>query len=397
MAKYYTTARLSASQWETPEGFLVCGGVPITRVGELEYLAHEIPITPDGRGRVIVTRDAADIFDARAIASFEGKPVTIGHQGDINPENWRDHAVGVVQNVRPGRGDEAGKLLADLLITDADAIEAVRSGRLREVSCGYGLEFIETGVGRGRQRNIRGNHVALVEEGRAGPECRIFDEKPKKDFKMKSLKALLRRAADEMPDEDKEKAADEDMDIQAVLKLIMERLDKLEGQAADADPEEKEEEEKKAEDADGEVTDPDKERKAEDRRSVRALDSRLKLIEDGLAKLLESQIEVRYSAQDAARAEVLAPGVAHTADMKKRAVVTAYATEDGKAVIDSLLDGKPLEKVSDFNALFLAASAALQASRRGGLPQAGRAADAFAGAVTPEKLNEINQKFWSGK
>jgi len=187
------------------------------------------------------------------------------------------------------------------------------------------------------------------------------------------------------------------MDIQAVLKLIMERLDKLEGQAADADPEEKEEEEKKAEDADGEVTDPDKERKAEDRRSVRALDSRLKLIEDGLAKLLESQIEVRYSAQDAARAEVLAPGVAHTADMKKRAVVTAYATEDGKAVIDSLLDGKPLEKVSDFNALFLAASAALQASRRGGLPQAGRAADAFAGAVTPEKLNEINQKFWSGK
>ena len=375
----------------------MCGGVPITRVGELEYLAHEIPITPDGRGRVIVTRDAADIFDARAIASFEGKPVTIGHQGDINPENWRDHAVGVVQNVRPGRGDEAGKLLADLLITDADAIEAVRSGRLREVSCGYECSFIETSAGRGLQRDIRGNHVALVEEGRAGPECRIFDEKPTKDSKMKSLKALLRRAADEMPDEDKEKAADEDMDIQAVLKLIMERLDKLEGQAADADPEEKEEEEKKAEDADGEVTDPDKERKAEDRRSVRALDSRLKLIEDGLAKLLESQIEVRYSAQDAARAEVLAPGVAHTADMKKRAVVTAYATEDGKAVIDSLLDGKPLEKVGDFNALFLAASAALQASRRGGLPQAGRAADAFAGAVTPEKLNEINQKFWSGK
>ncbi len=66
-------------------------------------------------------------------------------------------------------------LLADLLITDKAAIESVRAG-LREVSCGYDADYEQIEPGRGRQRNIIGNHVALVEKGRCGSRCAIGDK-----------------------------------------------------------------------------------------------------------------------------------------------------------------------------------------------------------------------------
>lgn len=398
MAKYYTTSRLSKSIWETPEGFLVCGGVAITRTGDLEYRAEEMPGVKAADGVVVLTRTEEDVFDPLAIASFEGKPVTINHpSGFVDPDNWRDLAVGTIQNVRRGKGDESGKLLADLLITDAEAIAAIRSGELREVSCGYEFELFETRPGAGAQKKIRGNHVALVESGRAGQECRIQDSKPIKGTSKMNLAKLLRRAADEMPDDDeteKKEGRDEEMDVAATLKAIMARLDKLEGKAAgdsQEDPEDPEDPDK-AKDETGEATDPDKDRKASDSRAAKALDARLDMIEAGLARLLETQVTVKYSAADTARAEILAPGIAHTADMKKRAIKAAYATADGKAVIDGLLDGQSLDRTTSFDGLFLAAAAVLEKERSGQLPQAGRATDAFSGPMTPERLTEINRK-----
>jgi hypothetical protein len=167
MAKYYSTAKLSERLSETPEGFLVCEAVPITRAGDLLYSPFETPVTP-GNGNTVINRTVEDIHDPATIASFEGKPVTINHPEDfVTPDNWRELAVGIVQNVRPGEGEDADKLLADLLITDYEAISAVKSKRLREVSCGYEAEYVEIGPGRGRQENIIGNHVALVRLGGA--------------------------------------------------------------------------------------------------------------------------------------------------------------------------------------------------------------------------------------
>jgi hypothetical protein len=68
---------------------------------------------------------------------------------------------------------------ATLMITDSDAIAAVERGDRREVSCGYTCELEHRpGEWNGQrydaiQRNIRGNHVAIVEKGRAGPEVRL--------------------------------------------------------------------------------------------------------------------------------------------------------------------------------------------------------------------------------
>lgn len=67
-------------------------------------------------------------------------------------------------------------LLGDLLITTEKGIELVKSG-LREVSCGYDAQYEQIEKGKGRQKEIIGNHIALVTKGRAGGRCAIQDGK----------------------------------------------------------------------------------------------------------------------------------------------------------------------------------------------------------------------------
>src|ERR1700728_591427 len=158
--KFYAPFKISENISETPEGYLLCLGVCIGRTGEMVYGPGETPIEPDVEGRVIVSRNASDVFRPETMASFEGKAVTIGHPVQfVAPNNWSELTKGVVQNVRRGAGEQENDLVADLLITDSTAIALVKGG-LREVSCGYEAEYTQTGVGRGFQSEIIGNHVA---------------------------------------------------------------------------------------------------------------------------------------------------------------------------------------------------------------------------------------------
>ena len=183
-----TTERLSPHIGRTPEGYLLCRDVPISRVGEFEYTPIEAGIRGKG-GKVILTRSAEELFNPETIASFEGKPVVIGHDRFADPSNWRQIAVGIVKNVRQGSDSEKGLLLADLLLTDEKGIDLVEKGELREVSCGYDSMTVDDGGGRGHQEGIVGNHVALVSRARCGSVCSVRD-----GFMTKgNLKTMLRR------------------------------------------------------------------------------------------------------------------------------------------------------------------------------------------------------------
>ena len=143
----------------------------------MEYGEGETPLEPGNDGIIKINRAPEEVFRPQTMASFEGKPVTISHPNEfVNAQNWSQLAKGVVQNVRKGTGEFADSLIADLLITDTVAIALVKNG-LREVSCGYEAEYTQTGEGEGIQTNIIGNHVALVDEGRAGSEYAIEDHK----------------------------------------------------------------------------------------------------------------------------------------------------------------------------------------------------------------------------
>ena len=173
--QFQATERLGAVQSTTDEGFLVCDGVPISRTGILMYAPGELPIPPGPDGLIRVHRAADDVFSEDAMRSFEGKTVVDLHPGvDVTAANWQRYAVGHVQNVRRGTGDHADKMVADLVIKKASAIAAVRSGK-RHVSAGYDASYTVFAPGNAQQKNIRGNHVALVPEGRCGPSCSIGD------------------------------------------------------------------------------------------------------------------------------------------------------------------------------------------------------------------------------
>lgn len=177
--RYYTDEKLGSTRSRTPEGFLVCKDVPIARVGNLLYAAGEVPVDAGKDGIVTIERRPEDVFSQSAIASFEGKPVTNDHPPfgvKVDPTNWRKLAIGDVRNVRQGDGrtTDAGFLYADLIIKDADAIRDVEDGK-KEVSAGYDAEYEQVAPGHGRQHDIIGNHVALVDKGRCGPKCAIGD------------------------------------------------------------------------------------------------------------------------------------------------------------------------------------------------------------------------------
>lgn len=185
-ARFYVAERLSENREKTPEGYLLCKNVPISRVGTFRYGQNETSVKGKN-GVVMLTRTADELFNPDTIASYEGKPIVIGHDTFATPDNWSSIAKGHIQNVRRGEGPQRGLLLADLLIQQQDAIDLVESGTLKEVSCGYDATAVDDGNGEGHQVGIMGNHLALVQKARCGELCHIGD-----GFIM-NLKTKLRR------------------------------------------------------------------------------------------------------------------------------------------------------------------------------------------------------------
>lgn len=162
---------------KTPEGFLVCHNVPIARTGMYEYLGREIGADDKPNEIVKVYRSPEEVFNPAAIASFEGKTATDEHPTQlVTSENNNSFDRGDVTNVRQGTGKESDLLLADLVIKDSVLISEIEAGK-REVSCGYDCVYEENEDGTYSQKQIRGNHVAIVRAGRAGNRVSIKDSK----------------------------------------------------------------------------------------------------------------------------------------------------------------------------------------------------------------------------
>jgi len=166
----------------TQDGFLAVRA-RAARTGVYDYSGREVdPENKHGLrdlATVKVLRDEQTVFDAKAVHSFIGKPITDDHPAaPVTASNWRDHARGTIMGAQ---WQEGGYLAFDLLLTDASAIDKVNAGK-RELSNGYSatLEYGDFTAADGtkcqaRQTAIVGNHVALVDAGRAGPECAIKD------------------------------------------------------------------------------------------------------------------------------------------------------------------------------------------------------------------------------
>lgn len=151
-------------------GFLVVPARP-ARTGVLTYRRA------DGTTQRELRLDA-DVFSPESLATYEGAPVTVGHQGTVTPANARSLEVGVVAG--SARRDGAF-VAAELSIRDDATIARIESGELVELSAGYSVDLDPTpGVHEGErydaiQRRVVINHVALLGrgQGRSGADVRL--------------------------------------------------------------------------------------------------------------------------------------------------------------------------------------------------------------------------------
>ncbi len=141
----------------------------LTRTGVFIYR------NPDGT-EFRELRPAEEVFHGDSMNSFVLAPLTDDHPMEaVTPANAKEHAVGSVGESIRRDGDY---LAASLVVWHEATIAAMREGK-REVSCGYSCDLEMTpGEYNGErydaiQRNIRGNHVAIVDVGRAGSDVRV--------------------------------------------------------------------------------------------------------------------------------------------------------------------------------------------------------------------------------
>ncbi len=431
--KFYAPFKLSENISATEEGYLACKDVSIGRVGEMTYGVGETPIPPGPDGKVIVTRSAEELFRPETIASFEGKSVTILHPQDfVDPSNWSQLSNGLVHNVRRGIGAQENDLVADLLITVRRAIELVKNG-LREVSCGYEAEYTETGVGRGVQTNILGNHLALVEEGRAGSSYAINDHRKGSSMTFKEkMKAIFAKAQDEAMNaacdvntetSEKKEGFVTMKDMQSYFDEKFEAMGKKEEKPAndstEQDPSTGKPAEAVAQDDEGEKEDAIMAVLKKILAKLEGEEANDEEGEDGEEGEDNDFEESTMSGEKtgdsagpedddediAARVEILAPGMKIQKGVKAKALLVAYSTKDGKSVIDALNDGKApnLKDAKSIDMLFAGASEVLKIKRAPELSIArNRVRDTFLsssetpkGARTAEEINEANEKFYA--
>lgn len=147
------------------------------------YMGAEIPdsealgLDPDKIYRLL--RDPQEI--ARAVDSFNNLPLLSRHVPVSAADHQPDLVVGATGT---DAVYEAPYLKNSLVIWEAGAIAGIRTGQQAELSCAYHYTADMTpGVYDGVQfdgvmRNLIGNHVALVESGRAGPDVIAADSNP---------------------------------------------------------------------------------------------------------------------------------------------------------------------------------------------------------------------------
>lgn len=162
----------------TDEGYL-SGAAVITKAGVFKY------INPDGSPRFEL-RHPIDVFNQDSLNTLKMKPITNRHPwfGAVKADNIKQVQVGMtgeqIINSHP-------HVISTVVINDSKAITDIENG-VQELSAGYKCDIIkEDGIYDGvhyqyRQKNIRYNHVALTDKGRAGPEVRLHLDELSKEL-----------------------------------------------------------------------------------------------------------------------------------------------------------------------------------------------------------------------
>lgn len=181
-------------------GYLHVSQTHLTKEQVAPYWGKEIPgygehgLDPD---KIYYAYRSGEELE-KAKGTFNGMPLLILHKQDSADAPLKELRVGSIGTTPQW---DAPYLDNALTVTDKAAIDQIMDDTLKEISCGYFFEPDFTpGFFNGVHydfvmRNIRGNHVALVKEGRAGPDVYVHDGMPSTLKKVQSMQLNKKQVA----------------------------------------------------------------------------------------------------------------------------------------------------------------------------------------------------------
>ena len=214
------------------EGWFEVEDNPISKAGVFQYLGSNISpdLIPDKLYNVY--RPAEELAKAETIESFKLKPWIITHKmlGDaFDPDDDAEIEGFIGEKIY----FKEGILYANIKAVSKRLRDFIKSG-IKELSCGYQCTWnIEQGVTSGGesydvvQRDIIGNHLALVDSGRMGPDVAVMDRNVNYfNFAVDSKKGK------DMNDLDDRVAGDDDLEtrigvLEDMGKTTRDQLDKI--------------------------------------------------------------------------------------------------------------------------------------------------------------------------
>jgi len=172
----FTDAVTVAGTRRRDDGYLVADA-RIARTGIQIY--HGSEVGKPNMAEVRIYRPGSEVFSEDTLKSAAHRPVTNDHPDEhVTSKNWKEHAVGQTGDEVSGEGIF---IRVPLMVSDESAISDIEAGK-QELSAGYtcDLDFTAGTTPSGEaydaiQKNIRLNHVAIVQHGRAGSQVRIGD------------------------------------------------------------------------------------------------------------------------------------------------------------------------------------------------------------------------------
>lgn len=284
---------------------------PITKATVNPYYGREIP-NSEGLGLVqdkiyYLLRDPVEL--ERAATTFNNLPLLIKHQ----PISADDHPKELVVGTTGSNAEWSDPYVnVDLTIWDAAAIAGIESKEQTELSSAYRYEAdMTSGEYQGMRydgvmRNIRGNHVALVDVGRAGHDVVVQDQNPfiegtsmSKEQKLAQAKAKAKQALQAKLATD---AKPEELDA-ILAQLAQDAAEAAESEPKKAEDEDDEDKKKPAEDEDDSDDEDGKKKPAEDeddeeKPTKAAMDAAIKVAEDRATLNATKRIEALFQARE---------------------------------------------------------------------------------------------------
>lgn len=213
----------SARKYDT-NGWFEIEATPLSKVGVFPYTGASIGAPDPGR-IYMVYRPEEELADPACAESFKLTPWVDDHTwlGDPETGGTPAESKGVHGVVGEKIFFRDGTLFGNIKAWSETLARLIASGK-RELSLGYKCVYeAASGVWNGQrydyiQRNIRGNHLALVDEGRMGPEVAVMD---RNFFTFDSTEG-------HMPDDDKKLATPGGIDeVMAQVKELAPALAKI--------------------------------------------------------------------------------------------------------------------------------------------------------------------------